>query len=225
MSQEYLWLSSDTWQANLPRPTKGLQSRLKRLADIVLVLALSPLAALLVGPAVLALLATGQRPFYHHTRMGRGAVPFRCFKLRTMLPCPSRALPPTWLRMPDQARELHDTGKLTHDPRISRLGHWLRRTSIDELPQLLNVLRGEMSLVGPRPITAAELGAYLDHQRQAYFRVRPGLTGLWQVSGRSDLTLRQRARLDTVYARAPSLLRDLRILLKTVPVVLRCSGV
>ena len=113
--------------------------------------------------------------------------------------------------------------KLTNDERITRVGRWLRRTSLDELPQLFNVLRGEMSLVGPRPPLAYEFDQY-EHWQFHRLQVRPGITGLWQVSGRNRLTYRQMCELDLVYIRAWSLWLDLQIMVKTIPVVLSNSG-
>jgi exopolysaccharide production protein ExoY len=116
-----------------------------------------------------------------------------------------------------------DGCKLPHDPRITPLGRWLRHSSLDELPQLLNVLRGEMSLVGPRPIGVAERARY-GRRFASYAKVRPGITGLWQVSGRSRLSYRRRVALDVLYTRRRSLALDCRILLATAPAVLSGRG-
>ena len=113
--------------------------------------------------------------------------------------------------------------KLTKDPRVIPGGHFLRRTGLDELPQIWNVLRGDMSLVWPRPVTRAELHSYGD-ARHAYQRVRPGVTGLWQVSGRGILLFAERASLDERYARQPSFMGDLKIIARTLPVLLRPTG-
>jgi len=113
---------------------------------------------------------------------------------------------------------------LRDDPRVTRLGRFLRATSLDELPQLVNVLRGEMSLVGPRPVLATELAMYYGAAAEHYTSVRPGITGLWQVSGRSNTSYAQRVELDVAYATQPSLRRDLGILLRTPIVVLKRRG-
>ena len=224
LSQQHLWLAPAPAPSTL-RIAPAMRPLVKRVFDIMAVLISTPLLLPVVAAAALCLILTGQRPFYVHTRIGRGGVSFRCLKLRTMDNWPEARFAALLGSDPALAQEFRTTGKLARDPRVSRLGHWLRRSSIDELPQALNVLLGQMSIVGPRPITRAELDGYLDHQRQAYESVRPGVTGLWQVSGRSGLTLRQRARLDTRYARTPSLSLDLSILLRTIPVVLRGTGV
>ena len=120
-------------------------------------------------------------------------------------------------------REWEATQKLTHDPRVTPLGRFLRASSLDELPQLINVLRGEMSLVGPRPIVAAEKPFY-GRRFEAYARVRPGISGLWQISGRSDTSYRRRVACDVVYVRRQGFLTDLQVLLLTIPAVLAARG-
>jgi undecaprenyl-phosphate galactose phosphotransferase len=124
---------------------------------------------------------------------------------------------------PAAAAEWAATQKLRNDPRVTGIGRLLRRTSLDELPQLLNILRGEMSLVGPRPIVASEARFYGEHIHD-YYTAKPGVTGLWQVSGRSDTSYARRVQLDVWYARNRSLWHDLRIIAKTVPVVLLRKG-
>jgi lipopolysaccharide/colanic/teichoic acid biosynthesis glycosyltransferase len=124
---------------------------------------------------------------------------------------------------PEAAAEWAATQKLRNDPRITPIGRFLRNTSLDELPQLLNVLHGEMSLVGPRPVVQSELSFYGENA-DYYMQARPGMTGLWQVSGRSDTTYEQRVRLDVWYVRNWTLWHDLAILLKTIPVVLFRRG-
>jgi len=177
------------------------------IAALLLIL-LSPLALLL-------LLLTSPQPIYSHRRIGRNKKPFDCYKFRTMNNTIQLSL--------EQQAQLLATGKLVSDPRITRLGSFLRRTSIDELPQLYNVLRGDMSIVGPRPITEQELKRY-SHDAQYYLSVRPGITGLWQVSGRSTLNYDQRIELDKKYVMEQSLMGDVRILLRTIVVVLTGRG-
>ena len=120
-------------------------------------------------------------------------------------------------------KEWEQDHKLKNDPRITRLGSFLRNSSLDELPQLINVLRGEMSLVGPRPIVAAEVSKY-EHDIAHYYRVSPGITGLWQVSGRNDVSYEQRVQMDSWYVRNWSLWHDIAILCKTLPALLKRSG-
>ena len=161
--------------------------------------------------------------FYQHERIGRHGRRFKVWKLRTMVCDADRVLNEHLDACPRRREEWNRDHKLRDDPRITALGRWLRKTSIDELPQLWNVLRGEMSLVGPRPIVAAEIAKY-GFKFEPYCRVLPGLTGLWQISGRNDTTYDQRVDLDSYYARNWSLPLDLYILLMTVRVVLFRQG-
>ena len=179
---------------------------------IVCLLAFSPL---LLVVALAIWLTDGGPVIYRHRRIGRNGVAFDCLKFRTMARDADRALAAHLARSPAARAEWAATRKLRDDPRVlGRLGRFLRRTSLDELPQLFNVLRGEMSLVGPRPIVREELVHY-GGQSRWYLSVRPGVTGPWQVGGRSDTSYATRVRLDVEYARTPSLRRDLSILLQT----------
>lgn len=187
------------------------------------------LTALLICLPTLLLLAIaiklqdGGPVLFGQRRIGRGGRPFVCLKLRTMV-LDAQARLDALLESDPQAREEWARDhKLRKDPRITWLGRILRETSLDELPQLINVLRGDMSIVGPRPIVEAEVVRYGRSFRH-YCSVRPGITGLWQVSGRNDTTYRRRVALDVLYARSRSLGRDVEILLKTVPAVLLRKG-
>jgi lipopolysaccharide/colanic/teichoic acid biosynthesis glycosyltransferase len=196
--------------------------RIKRVWDCVLTLLAAPLALLLAAPILVLVMLDGAPPLYRHLRIGRGGRPFFCYKIRTMAPGAEDQLPA--LMEDAGARGEWDEGfKLKHDPRVTRLGGFLRRTSLDELPQLWNVLKGEMSLVGPRPIVADELERYGDCA-PAYLACQPGISGLWQVSGRNDVGYAQRVALDFYYASNWSMALDLRILLRTLPVVLKADG-
>jgi lipopolysaccharide/colanic/teichoic acid biosynthesis glycosyltransferase len=155
--------------------------------------------------------------FFKHSRVGRGGEPFSCLKFRTMVKDADRLV--NGLRADEDALLF----KLRDDARITRPGRWLRRFSIDELPQLINVLRGDMSLVGPRPQVAAEVALYDDAMTRR-LHVRPGMTGLWQVSGRSDLSLAEAQRLDLYYVDNWSMLQDLNILARTFGAVVRSRG-
>jgi lipopolysaccharide/colanic/teichoic acid biosynthesis glycosyltransferase len=157
-------------------------------------------------------------PVFRQYRVGRGGKLFACYKFRTMVNGAEQVLHDYLQSNPAAREEWLRTFKLTHDPRITPMGHFLRKSSLDELPQLFNVLKGDMSLVGPRPIVPAEVPRYRTKIR-AYQSVRPGLTGLWQVSGRNLVSYRRRVALDAVYARRRSLLLDTLILIKTVGVV------
>ena len=193
---------------------------LKRGGDIVfslLVLSLgSPLFLLL---AVLVKLSSRGSIFYCQRRIGRGYKGFGCLKFRTMRRDADRVLAAMLEADPTLRAEFERDHKLKRDPRITPLGKFLRRSSLDELPQFINVLRGEMSVVGPRPIVWDELRRY-GRSMDEVLSVRPGLTGLWQVSGRNNLTYRTRVRLDLTYVRNRSFWLDLGIVLRTIGVVL-----
>jgi len=193
---------------------------LKRGGDIVfslLVLILgSPLFLLL---AVLVKLSSRGSVFYRQRRIGRGYKGFGCLKFRTMRRDADRVLASMLEADPKLRAEFERDHKLKRDPRITPLGKFLRRSSLDELPQFINVLRGEMSVVGPRPIVWDELRRY-GRNMDEVLSVRPGLTGLWQVSGRNNLTYRTRVRLDLTYVRNRSFWLDLGIVLRTIGVVL-----
>lgn len=176
---------------------------------------------LLVAAAVWA--GDRQSPIFRHTRLGRDGRRFHCLKFRSMVTNGEAVLAAHLAADPAARREWEETHKLTHDPRVTPLGRILRKTSLDELPQLINVLRGEMSLVGPRPIVQAEVARY-GSAFPACFAVPPGVTGLWQVSGRSDTTYAERVALDLDYASRWSLTRDIAILVRTVPAVFAQRG-
>jgi undecaprenyl-phosphate galactose phosphotransferase len=165
----------------------------------------------------------GGPAIFRHKRVGAGGRMFPCMKFRSMHVQSERMLADLLAHDPVSAAEWAATQKLKNDPRITPIGHFLRKTSLDELPQLFNVLRGDMSLVGPRPIVQSELGFYGD-SADYYFATRPGVTGLWQVSGRSDTSYERRVELDVWYVRNWSLWHDIAILFKTVPVVLLRRG-
>lgn len=158
--------------------------------------------------------------FYAHRRLGRQGHRFDCLKFRTMRVNAQHHLQFILASDPGAAEEWKNTQKLRNDPRVTKLGAFLRKSSLDELPQLFNVLRGEMSLTGPRPITEGELERY-GRRRRYYLLVRPGITGLWQVSGRSSASYNSRVECDRRYLEGWSWLGDLRILVMTVPAVLR----
>ncbi|MGH1480279.1 MAG: undecaprenyl-phosphate galactose phosphotransferase WbaP [Geminicoccales bacterium] len=197
--------------------------RIKRCFDLavgcLLLLFSAPLFALIGW----RLARKGGPVFFGHIRIGKGGRRFKCLKFRTMVPDADRVLDDHLDAHPEFKEEWETHHKLRHDPRITRMGKWLRRTSLDELPQLINVIKGEMSLVGPRPVVADELDRYGDNLVY-YVESKPGLTGLWQVSGRSDVTYRQRVHLDSWYVRNWSLWCDLVILIKTPKAVLKGFG-
>jgi len=191
-----------------------------QLCALLLLLLLGPLMA---AVAWLIWRRDGVPVFFAHYRVGCNGKLFRCLKFRTMYRNSEQMLADLLRGDPNARAEWERDQKLAHDPRITPVGNFLRRTSLDELPQLINVLRGEMSLVGPRPITVAELKRY-GGVRWHYLCVRPGMTGLWQVSGRNSTTYEERVALDHRYVEHRSLWLDLRILFKTVGVVMAREG-
>ena len=200
------------------------EMRAKRAMDATAAFVLLALLAPLLAVIAFAIRLQGGPVLYGHRRLGRGLREFRCLKFRTMRTDGDEVLARLLDSDPEARREWRETRKLRDDPRVTRLGRLLRRTSLDELPQLINVLRGEMSLVGPRPVVREELDEHYGAAAAAYALVRPGITGLWQVSGRSDTTYRTRVALDTEYVATMSLANDAMILLRTVGVVLRGLG-
>ncbi|MFK8080957.1 MAG: undecaprenyl-phosphate galactose phosphotransferase WbaP [Granulosicoccus sp.] len=196
---------------------------IKRIVDIVG----SSVALLLVSPAMLALVVFIKRDggpvFYKQERIGRHGKPFNCWKFRSMVHKADTVLEEYLEKHPELRQAWQEDHKLKDDPRVTFLGKYIRKGSIDELPQLWNVLKGEMSLVGPRPIVTAETvryGELFDY----YLSVRPGITGLWQISGRNDTTYKERVDLDVWYSRNWSLWLDIIIILRTIPAVLFRSG-
>lgn len=209
-----------TFRNNLAKPI----ARFTKLAfDVTMatvgVLVLSPV---LVAVAVLVKMDGGPALF-GHVRIGSGGKPFRCLKFRSMAVDSEAVLRSLLARDPAAAAEWMQSRKLRNDPRITKLGRMLRATSLDELPQLFNVLRLEMSLVGPRPIVGAEVARY-GPDITYYYETRPGLTGLWQVSGRTETSYEKRVQLDTWYVKNWTIWHDLAILAKTIPAVLKRRG-
>jgi exopolysaccharide production protein ExoY len=193
----------------------------KRVLDVVgalLMMFLFLVPGVLIALAIL--IASPHPVFYSEERIGRGGVPFRIWKFRSMRPHAAvhRVSPHS-----DGVVLNWRIDKRGHDPRVTTLGRFLRRWSLDEVPQLFNVLRGDMSLIGPRPIVKAET-YYYKHLLSFYLAATPGLSGLWQVSGRSDLDYAERARLDASYVKNWSLREDLKIFLRTIPAVLGRVG-
>jgi lipopolysaccharide/colanic/teichoic acid biosynthesis glycosyltransferase len=208
----------------IPRtPSPGFYPIAKRVFDVagaaVGILVLSPILVAIV----LWALFSGSSPIYRHRRVGQFGEFFDCLKFRTMVKNSDQVLQ-NLLNSDRHAKvEWLRDHKLRNDPRITPVGRFLRKTSLDELPQLWNVLRGEMSLVGPRPVVPDELRRY-GSKIPVYLSIRPGVTGLWQVSGRNTLTYRRRVALDVYYVRSRNALLDTYILIKTLPAVIAKSG-
>lgn len=200
--------------AELP---KVIFDRVAAFAGLILLMPLMLIVAALIwrrdpGPVL-----------YAHKRIGRHGRVFHCLKFRTMVLDSDAILARHLAENPAAAAEWAATRKLRADPRVTSIGARLRKTSLDELPQLINVLRGEMSLVGPRPIVMDEARHY-GEALAAYLAVRPGVTGLWQISGRSDTSYAERVALDRAYVRGRNLMNDLWILMRTVAVVAKGRG-
>jgi Undecaprenyl-phosphate galactose phosphotransferase WbaP len=194
-----------------------------RFTKLLVDLSITMIGGVLLLPVVaaIALLIRLDSPgpiFYRHTRLGRGGRPFKAWKFRSMVQNADGVLQNYLDRHPELRESWEKDHKLKRDPRVTRIGHFLRRTSLDELPQLWNILRGEMSLVGPRPIVDEEIPRY-GEKFELYTKVSPGLTGLWQVSGRNNITYDERVNLDAYYVRNWSVWLDLYILMRTVWVV------
>jgi exopolysaccharide production protein ExoY len=196
----------------------------KRILDIILAGSAIVLLAPLLTLCFLACLLTSPGPgIFWHRRVGFGGKRFACFKFRTMVHDSQDCLSDYLASNPDARKEWEATHKLQFDPRVTAIGSILRKTSLDELPQLFNVLMGDMSIVGPRPVTEEELLKY-SSSAGAYLSCRPGITGLWQVSGRSGTTYSKRVACDSYYAANWTMTLDLKILLVTLPVLLNADN-
>ncbi|MFT4027912.1 MAG: sugar transferase [Novosphingobium sp.] len=197
---------------------------LDRAIDLMLALALLAFFwPLMLGLALLVRFAGNGPILFKQQRVGHGGKLFFCYKFRTMRVDAEEVLAAVLQKSAALREEWERTHKLRNDPRLARFGAFLRRTSLDELPQLFNVIRGDMSIVGPRPITPGEVVRY-GRYIHSYHAVRPGLTGLWQVSGRSQTTYRRRVACDVAYARGRSPWCNIQIIARTVPAVLLSRG-
>lgn len=195
----------------------------KRLMDVLFVLLTLPFSLTLIGICALALWREGGSPFYTQKRLGQNGKEFSILKLRTMVRDADKVLEAYLASDPELRQEWDALQKLRHDPRVTPVGRFLRMTSLDELPQLFNVLRGDMSLVGPRPMMPDQLAMYGEPKH--YFALKPGITGLWQVSARNTAAFTYRNEVDGAYERSLTLNLDMTILFKTIGVVLRPTGV
>jgi len=212
--------------ATMPRRLPGAANYrlwLKRPVDLALAIVMLPALVPVIALLWLIVRLDGGHGFFGHTRVGRDGTAFRCWKLRTMVMDAEARLAAHLATDPQAAAEWAANHKLEQDPRITRIGRFLRKTSLDELPQIWNVLCGQMSFVGPRPVVLAELERYGQY-RWAYLRLRPGITGLWQVSGRNAVSYDERVGLDVRYQAEIGFWSDLRIIAKTAGAVLRCTG-
>lgn len=193
----------------------------KRAMDILLVTVTAPITLTIVALFALLVLLTGARPFFTQSRVGRNGELFKMWKLRSMVEDADARLAAYLESNPEAKTEWDRTQKLQNDPRITSLGRFLRKTSIDELPQLWNVFTGDMSIVGPRPMMPCQRSMY---PSDSYYRMRPGITGYWQIAGRHRTAFSARAEFDDKYEREMSFTTDIRVLAKTVGVVMNARG-
>ena len=207
--------------------SSGLEQPLPRFIKRAFDVAVSGSLLVLISPVMLVLAVMVKRDggpvFFGHGRIGKNGTVFKCLKFRSMIHNSQAVLERHLAENPEARAEWAADHKLKSDPRVTRFGEFLRSSSLDELPQLINVLKGEMSLVGPRPIVQGEVPKY-DRDIAHYYRVSPGITGLWQVSGRNDVTYDQRVQMDSWYVRNWSLWHDVAIMCKTIPALLKRSG-
>jgi len=230
------WMDRSTFEGEVatkestPMDTGGVAAQRTRAAHVVKWLfdfTLALILTLLLMPLLFVIacfvMSDGGPIFFVHYRIGKNGQRFGCFKFRTMVVDADRVLAATLASDPEALAEWTTRRKLVKDPRVTQIGRFLRRSSLDELPQLINVLRCDMSIVGPRPIVKEEVGKY-GEDIQYYYKVRPGITGLWQVNGRSRTTFAERVLIDKSYVRDWNLYHDLVILSKTVPVLLTRRG-
>jgi exopolysaccharide production protein ExoY len=209
-------------------PYNGVSTKSIPLSKLVFDKAFSAIALVLTSPIIflisVAVFLEGRGPvFFTHTRIGRGGEPFSCLKFRTMNQNSDERLAQVLAIDPIAKEEWDKSRKVFRDPRVSSLGAFLRKSSMEELPQFWNILVGDMSVVGPRPITREEVHYYGD-DFSVYSSVRPGLTGLWQIGGRSETEFKERVDLDVSYVRDWCLSNDLRIVWKTIDVVVLGKG-
>lgn len=204
--------------------TRRTQRALKRTVDIAILLASAPLTLPLVAAVAMIVKITSPGPvFYGHRRVGRNGREFKCWKFRSMVIDADKMLDKILAEHPEMRAEWERDRKFSDDPRVTRIGKILRKTSIDEIPQFFNVLTGEMSFIGPRPVTEPELARY-GNKRDFILSVQPGLSGMWQISGRSDTGYEERITLDSYYIQNWSVWLDLWIIIKTAYVVVKGKG-
>lgn len=199
----------------------GYRRIFKRVMDVAISVILAPIAFLIVAPIAIVISFDGASPLFWQKRVGRNGRVYNMLKLRSMVPNADAMLTDHLDENPAARREWDEMQKLKNDPRITGIGRFIRKTSIDELPQLWNVLVGDMSLVGPRPIMCAQRKLYPGSD---YYLMRPGITGYWQISDRNECSFAERALFDTEYYNEMSFGTDFAVLTRTVSVVLRATG-
>lgn len=205
-----------------PEPRRGFyRNYLKRALDVTAILLAAPVVVPVVVALAFAVSRDGSKPFYSQQRVGQHGRAFRMWKLRSMVPDADERMEAYLASNPAARAEWDETQKLKNDPRVTPFGRFLRKSSLDELPQLWNVFTGDMSLVGPRPMMLNQQALY---PGMAYYALRPGITGYWQTAGRNRTTFEARAEYDTVYEESLSLATDAKILVRTVGVVMNGTG-
>ncbi len=215
-------------QITVIKSKNNLSRWYNRMLKMVFDLVVTLIGTILISPILLILaimvgISNGGGVIFAHKRIGRNGKVFPCYKFQTMVNNADEALEKYLKENPEARKEWEENFKLENDPRVTKLGAFLRKTSLDELPQVFNVLKGEMSLVGPRPIVQAEVEKYGENIRE-YYMVRPGITGMWQASGRSDTTYEERVFMDTWYVKNWSIWLDIKYLVRTFTVVIKREG-
>lgn len=221
-------MPSETAQSfSLPQPLICQIKRIptKRFFDFLFSLfALAIASPILVIIAITIKFSSRGKLIYSHERIGRGGRPFRCYKFRTMYSDADKRLKDLLISNPHLKAEWEKNFKLKNDPRVTPIGTFLRKTSLDELPQFWNVIKGDLSVVGPRPVVREEIEKHFGENATKILSIRPGLTGLWQVSGRSDISYENRIALDMQYIDQQSLALDLILIAKTIPAMISSRG-
>lgn len=216
-------LKQDPFFSNLDIDIK--HRAIKRIFDILFSLSILLLFSPVLFLIAIATRLTSKGPiFYAHKRVGRGAKLFNCYKFRTMYKDADKRLEDLLNKDAQLKKEWEASYKLKKDPRVTPIGTFLRKTSLDEFPQFWNVLKGDLSIVGPRPVIRDEMIKYYGEKAAKILSIRPGLTGLWQVSGRSDTSYSKRVLLDEEYINNQSLALDIKLVLKTIPVMISSKG-
>lgn len=215
----------DTFALSKPLDFPVKHNPIKRTFDVVFSSLVLVLTAPLMGLiALLVRFSSRGKIVYAHERIGRGGKPFKCYKFRTMYPDADIRLKEILDSCPIMKNEWDQTHKLKDDPRVTSIGKFLRKTSLDEFPQFWNVLRGDLSVVGPRPVVRYEVIRHIGEKAEKILSIRPGLTGLWQISGRSDTCYATRVKMDEEYVDKRSFFMDLKIIFLTIPRMLFSKG-
>jgi len=218
-------IDSRHWFGPETAPYPIRHTPLKRIFDVIFSLAVIVFGAPLFLLIALLVKLTSRGPaFFSHERIGRGGAHFSCYKFRTMHPNAEERLKDILKHDPELRQEWMTNYKLKNDPRVTWIGKFLRKTSLDELPQFWNVLKGDLSVVGPRPVTEEELNQEVGLHAAKFLTIRPGITGPWQVSGRSDTSYHDRICFDIHYIRHRSFLWDLYLILLTIPAMITTRG-